>query len=275
MTEISLQPEIRDGSGDLLFRLADAGRANLPTSFLFSLPKAGSTLFYEIAKDLCQAAGVTYVSFPDHFFALGIPEVTLPAECSRAVLETGYCYGGFRMYPKQCAFPFIRDHKKILLVRDPRDMLVSNYYSTAFSHTPPGEEIGSDYKRNFLDGREKAQQKSVNKYVVEVACEYKSFISSYDEVMEMNNIKVMRYEDYIYNKMSLVNEVVEFFEWPIGKDRIAQIAANNDVIPEAEDKKAHIRQVHPGNYKKKLAAETIEQLNSLFEPELKKFNYEF
>ena len=74
------------------------------------------------------------------FFNLGIRAPQAPASTSRIFLDRGYCYGGFRFLPESFEIPILGQVKSLLLVRDPRDMLVSHYFSTRSSHPAPGSK---------------------------------------------------------------------------------------------------------------------------------------
>ena len=57
------------------------------------------------------------------------------------MIVPGRVYGGFRSMPLVFAqSELYRRSRKILLVRDPRDALVSEYFSLAYSHGLPEAE---------------------------------------------------------------------------------------------------------------------------------------
>jgi hypothetical protein len=68
-----------------------------PSVLAFSHNKAGSTMLYNILRELSPAAGLTFVSIPDELFQRGVAlrSVDVRAEIS----ETGLCVGGFRFFP--------------------------------------------------------------------------------------------------------------------------------------------------------------------------------
>jgi hypothetical protein len=83
-----------------------------------------------------------------------------------------------------------------------------------------------------------------------------------------------RYEDVIYDKENWVADLVDHFRWGVPSKAICSIAARHDVIPASEDESKHVRQVHPGNFRKHLKPETITYLNDAFAEEMGYFGYD-
>ena len=89
-----------------------------------SLHKAGSTLLYDMLRSLAPEAGLAFVSLQDHFFRAGVAQKDEPPEAASLILPRGYCYGGFRGVPV-FDIPILGTAQVVVLVRDPRDMAVS------------------------------------------------------------------------------------------------------------------------------------------------------
>ena len=70
-----------------------------PSVFAFSLAKAGSTLLYNMLRELAPAAGLTYFSPEDALFAANVGANDRPTDIGDVFRPTGYCYGGFRQFP--------------------------------------------------------------------------------------------------------------------------------------------------------------------------------
>ena len=99
-------------------------------------------------------------------------------------------------------------------------------------------------------------------------------LTHYKRLCEEINVKTFRYEDIVYEKVKWVGDICDHFGWDVPEKIRAEIAARHDHIPQMEDESQHIRQVHPGNYKKKLELDTITELNDYFSDELKFFGYD-
>jgi Sulfotransferase domain len=257
-----------------IFTLPPTKSPETPSVYVFSLPKAGSVLLDNIMRALSEQAGVTYVSLMGSLFELGLSEKDIPSAASKVFAYDGYCFGGFRAYPKTFEIPNLSTKKSILLVRDPRDMLVSHYYSMRSSHARPGKALTTSMKE--LPRREKALVMSVDEYALDLASYYARQFGRYMDVLEKHrdNFTVFRYEDVIFNKRAWVADICKAFGWALPERAINKIADKNDVIPRAENEAKHIRQVTPGDGMRKLQPETIETLNTLLEKQLACFGYD-
>jgi len=256
-----------------IFTLPSTHAPDVPSVYAFSLPKAGSVLLDSILRALSERSGVTYVSLMGEFFKIGLAERDVPSSASRVFLDNGYCFGGFRAYPKTFEIPSLASKKSILLIRDPRDMLVSHYFSMRSSHPDPGKALTTS--RKSLPRREQALVMGVDEYALDFARYYARQFDRYIDVLEKNggNFTLFRYEDVIFNKRAWVADICEAFGWDLPERVINKVADKNDVVPRSENEAKHIRQVTPGDGMRKLQPETIDKLNGLFEKELSYFGY--
>ena len=257
-----------DESGQTVFRPEClVTSSDRPSVLALSLPKAGSVLLDGIMKMLCERSGLTYVSIMEAFFRIGVIETNIPSETSQLFRETGFCYGGFRYYPTQFDIPISNTAPAILLVRDPRDMLVSLYFSALKSHPKRGRDGANP-------ASQAAAEMDIDDFVRRFAKMYRMRMSDYRVFLKRRpDTKVFRYEDMIYDKVAWVTDICTHFQWDIPEDNRANIANHWNVFPDAERPEAHVRQVHPGNYLSKLAPETIDWLNDFLADEIKAFKY--
>lgn len=268
-------PNIRfDDNGDerIVFTLPRAKQPGLPSVLLFALPKSGSTLLDRMVREVSAEAGLTYVSIMEEFFKLGIPDNLIPPATSEIFLEKGYCYGGFRYLPRAFNIPIMASAKKVLLVRDPRDMLVSHYFSMKSSHPAPGKTLKSTSIKMGM--RDLAQELDIDAYVMgAVNRGFINFLTDYVDVCGKHDFKIYRYEDVIYEKKAWLTDICQYLGWTVSDRVIARTVAKHDQFPSAENESKHIRQVHPGNYKTKLKPETIAALTETFAGPMQVFGY--
>ncbi len=250
------------GEEKVIYTLPKTGREDLPSVLAFAMPKSGSVLLDRLLRDLTASMKMPYISIMEEFFKLGIPDNLFPDETSVIFKPNGYCYGGFRYLPKSFEIPIIPDVKKILLIRDPRDMLVSHYFSMLKSHPERGKKLQSSDTR--MKSRDLALETPIDDYVLRMKKRFKIFLDHYQHLCETDDVKVYRYEDIIYEKAAWVDDICRYFDWTIEPSVQEKIAKRHDVIPKAEDDSQHVRQVHPGNYAKKLKPDTIEELSDYF-----------
>ncbi|MAV31485.1 MAG: hypothetical protein CL866_04610 [Cycloclasticus sp.] len=254
-------------------QLPKAANNKVPSVYAFSLHKSGSTLLFNMLADIAPHAEYTYFSIQDQMFKQGVPAMMkAPAleKIENIFDDNGYVFGGFRLYPDNYLIPNIKTAKKILLVRNPMDALVSWYYSTIKTHEIP--KLGK-LKKVWERNRKNAKAQSIDEFVLQEADRhYKKFID-YLKIIEYENTRVYRYEDIIYEKENFLADICDFFEWNVGKNNIATVSKRYDVFPEKEDQDSHVRNVHPNDYKNKLSVQTQQDLEEKFVDILEAFGY--
>jgi len=244
----------------------------LPRSiFSFAIHKSGSVLLDNILLDLCAAASVPTISIDGICFAGGLRLQDLQPQAPIALLSRpGYCFYGFRGLHKFMEKVDLASCKKVILVRDPRDVLTSYFFSMKFSHTVP--PAGAT-RAGVLDQREAAHSLSIDEYVLSPKVAF--FENNFRRYMtlEGDNTKVFRYEDVIFDKRNWVAAINTWFALGVSEERVLAIADKHDIIPNQEDPNAHIRQVTPGNYKKNLTQGTVDAITRQYQDIMKHYGY--
>lgn len=254
-------PSITVGEVDgkpVVISLPPATNPKVPSTLYFTLPKAGTLMLTNLIKNLAPIVGSKLYYPIGELFKLGIlVEAQVPASTGSLFLPRGYCYG--LPYVPDFEIPILGHVKTILLVRDPRDMLVSAYYSLLFSHPNPGSLDGKPGE--VFPGRTEAKNLDLDSFAANPAtCDYPNRFRKVAELAKLPGVKVFRYEDIIYNKLQWAAEICDHFEWNIPRRHLEDAVAKVDVFPNQERPNDHVRQVHPGNYKTKLRPETIRQI---------------
>lgn len=247
-------------------------RPNLRSVILFAIPKGGSTLLGNIARALAERIGMPMISIQEALFICGIlhfGEKTRELGVPALFKPHGYIYGPFRQYPHD-TIADLGLYTSVLLVRDPRDVLVSAYYSALHSHPAPGGQAAEA----FLEGRRALQHLSIDAAVGEYLPTFLQYYQQFIDNLDLDRTHIFRYEDVIYDKQKWTAELAKIIDAPISATDAASIAGQHDIIPERERIAEHIRQVHPGNYKAKLKPETIESINRAFAPIMQRFGYD-
>lgn len=240
-------------------------KSDFSSKFVFSFAKSGSTLLNDLLFTYCPQMGVPVVSVFDQAFSQGLTTAEVRAESSEVFKNSGFVFSGFRHFPN---FDLdVANNKCILLVRDPRDMVVSMYYSVTKSHViPKGNE-------SLRKNREEALQKAIDDFVLGKMQSYVGQFRTYKEKLQGKQVKVYRYEDVIYDKATWLADVLEYLEIEKSPALLKNVVKKFDVIPDSENETQHVRQVHPGNYKKKLSGPAIEKLTEKAKDFLTYYNY--
>jgi hypothetical protein len=171
--------------------------------------------------------------------------------------------------------PELDKYKVILAVRDPRDMLVSGYYSQAFSHGAPSKS--GDKYHYFMEGRKKAISSTIDQYALAESTNiYSRYIKYNDLLLEADlNVLILKYELMVHDFRSWLEDVIEYCELDLGNELIDSLATENARLRTCrEDIYTHLRKGTPGDYKEKLHPETIAELNNRLHIMLEKFGYD-
>jgi len=250
-------------SGDSLTVRPPRGHGGPETRrFVFALHKSGSVLLNRIVEDLAAEGGRPVFNLPELLFRKGIPFKDLEKVPADLFLPGGVVYAGFRNLPKDpCRIGLEKGGKVVLMVRDPRDILVSLYFSMKKSHSVP--KSGSS-REKLLQIRERVEAVTLEQFVESSCRRLRKRLRKYRNglvLSETAETRVFRYEDVIFEKARWVADLAEFLEIEVSPERAEEIAARHDRRPEREDPSAHVRRVAPGDYREKLSDETIEMLN--------------
>jgi hypothetical protein len=254
-----------------------AGDAERGACFVLGIRKCGSSLLNSMLNDLGRLNGFPFVDVGGGFFSANIPEQDWRLD--PAVLEAlvpGTVYGGFRAMPLIFAQSALyRQSRKILLVRDPRDALVSEYFSIAYSHGLPDVEAGEGGARaEFLALRHQALASSIERVVIERASILGETFLEYADAAADPLARIYHYEDVILDKRPWLRSMAEHFGWQAGSPGFIEgMMGWADKVPAEENSTEFIRRVVPGDHRNKLGASVISELNEILRPAMELFGY--
>lgn len=241
--------------------------------FLLGLPKAGSTLLNRVMRPLCERGGLAPFSLHNEMRGLGVAIQDMPDTVGEIYSATGYAYMGYRGLQSQDQLPAFASGRTVYLVRDPRDMVVSKYFSEAYSHRPPGSVADDKMVKKFEERRQQLQDMDLDDYVLEAGHNtLKAFEATQAELANIEH-RVWRYEDIVFDKLDWVQQMLDYLDLKVPAPMVERVVERNDIRPDAEQTDAHVRRVTPGDHRNKLRPKTIEKLNELFAPILERFNY--
>ena len=259
----------------ITFRIAT--QPNTPSYFLLGVKKSGSSLLNSMAAAIAQDNGYAMVDVAGTFFNQNVvlkDWMTDPAVSS--LLAGGNLYGGFRSLPTYLATTnFFKNQTKLLMVRDPRDAVVSEYFSLAYSHSIPAtSEEGGEVSRRMASARERMQATDLDTAVLQLAPGLNKVLNDYIGLIVDPKTRILRYEDVILDKPRMIQEIADQFGWTITQDQIKRILNWADVVPTEENKHKFVRKVVPGDHREKLSAATIASLNATFSKAMAAFGYQ-
>lgn len=250
---------------------------------VFTLHKSASMFLHTLCEYLCKLSDIQYQS--PNYPSEGINPISLLTDKDLWKSRHG-CFAPVRFYVD---VPDMDDYRIILHLRDPRDVLVSMYFSYCYIHL--GEIPGNTgYRKEVAD-------LGIDEFVLQKATEetlsYRGDYGTGGHVQHLTGNLVKKYQDYIENILPRANVtflkyedmVLNFKSWleefikpfPLA-DRDAVInnlaEKSSDLFPARnQDVMAHIRHVTPGDHKNKLKPATVEKLNIIFKPVLQQLHY--
>ena len=263
-----------------LFSVLSTPYPNFSKAFAFSIHKSGSSLMTNLLTQYCSKANFPAINIPSAMFHEGLFHKDWYRLTElKEVINEGYLYLGFRALPEilnpnsknMVVNP--RDYRACLLVRDPRDCLVSQYFSMgrskASSHALP-----KNNPEALLETLKNQAEQSIDSYVLD-NCKYLSIkLNDYLSIAKDNpNIQIFRYEDIYFDKFKFLIDMLTWLSIPVDQELAKTIAKKNDIRPVAEDLSKHIRKGTPGDYREKLSAEIIAKLNMHFADLMADYGY--
>lgn len=249
-------------------------RGEFPACYAFGMHKAGSSLMHLMILQVCAATNTPAMNIPTALFHEGLVEAdwdTDPeiVEC----FAPGRVYFGFRKLPPILLNPrlALREKRSVLLVRDPRDALVSEFYSYGghLSHALPAKNADK-----FISAAKSTQHLTIDDYVLRASPGYLAKLNGYLDALDFRHILLRRYEQVYFDKHKFLSDIFIHFGLEIPAEIIAAVAAQNDVRPVVEDPSKHIRKGEPGDHRLKLKPDTITKLNNIFRETCRLYGYE-
>ncbi len=239
--------------------------------YFFTLHKCASTLFSDfILKNL---QGLRHIDYASCLYGGKRVEVKFKPK--------GEVYGPIRLsaHPQSPVYQqlvapaskeeFIKDKIAIFFVRDPRDVLVSSYYSFGYTH---GLSSVKEIRDQQVVRRAKVQQETLDHYVLKAAAvTAQNFETLYALSLICKRGLLLKYEDMIYRFDHFVqqfSQVVDLEE-PVIQEIFARTRPKYQ-----EDTSTHRRSGQPGEFSHKLAPETLRALNAKLDHVLEVLQYE-
>jgi hypothetical protein len=157
----------------------------------------------------------------------------------------------------------------LLVVRDPRDVLTSLYYSSAFSHAVPD----GPFRESMLQHRQQTLRLSIDEFVREQAPSFAARYAAYLRMTAAADVYVARYEELVTDPHRWLGGVLDYLDAQVPRRFARALIRPRDFQIKHEDPQAHVRQIKPGDHARKLRPETIAWLNREFAAVLSSFGY--
>lgn len=168
-------------------------------------------------------------------------------------------------------FSSINLYKKIFFLRDPRDVLISSFYSFGKTHAPPSQKI---LKLDFYKEREKINSLGLEKYAIYKSDEILNIYLSYKNLKEMSESCIyLKYDDYVTDTSYFLKTIFNFLNISIDQMEIDKLISLADPIQPTKDDTKHKRSGKLDQWKSELSRETQKKLNEKFNDILKYWEF--
>ena len=264
--EISLINACRASSSD--------HRSNLH----FSVNKSATQYVKHILRSCAKEHAMIHIDFGGYAFHSNFPYLDqLSPEQMRSFQHlfraSGYVYSPFGGMVAD--IPQIADYHIVLVLRDPRDVLTSEFFSIGRSHRMP--PAASNKSGAFRELRSRARVLTIDEYVICESARVKAAYQRYiDSLLEPGHpVAVLKYEDMILDFPRWLTKLEAHCELSMSselRERLMNDARRAGSRKEQVD--SHARQLRPGDHRRKLREQTIAELNERFTDILSRLDYE-
>jgi hypothetical protein len=240
--------------------------------YFYTLHKCASSLFSDYV--LKKVRRLRLVDYEDQFYK------GEPVTCV-AFKEKGFVYGPIRVSTDPASAihsrltalatraDFVRDKIGIFLIRDPRDIIVSSYYSFGYTHE---FSTVKEIEERQRQGRQLIRNKTIDVFAREVASATLDHFQTIDRLAQTcGRGIVLKYEDMIHDWETFSAGLTKYLD--IGRKTLRHTYKVSRPL-ENESETGFRRSGKPGAYKNKFSASTVEALNNAFASVLTRFQYE-
>ena len=245
--------------------------------FVYGLHKSATMFLALFFRELCNRRKFA-------FFSKNLHGISILPKFLKKNIKFSFCLCPERYFPKVLPgknFKNIRNSYYIYQIRDPRDILVSEYFSYGWLHRTSA--ASSPMSSEFVVGqRKQIQNETIDEYAIRAATSLKSrmapLVKRYKK-LGANEI-ILKYEEMVLSLSEWIGKAIIPFNFEFSENIISSLHEQfkNEFITKGNRRRGHFknhkRNITPGDHKDKLQAKTIKKLNKIFKEELKIFNYE-
>jgi hypothetical protein len=239
-------------------------------------------MLFNYMMDICKGLGVQYVNYPGWLWTAGhnLANTCYAPPNADEIYSLNMAYVGNREPITGLGSAVHESARAFTMIRDPRDCLVSMYFSFLGSHPAPASFTPAQKKAWNAQKQKAREETPIDSYVLQKAPGYKSNLLAIIAFSgQTNTPRIIRYEDFILDKLGLCQEITRFLcdsaldPIDVSSLNLEDIAKERDLIPENERPNQHVRKAIPGDHIDKLNPETINQLNTIFAEVLLQYKY--
>jgi hypothetical protein len=235
-----------------------------------TMHKAGSVFVDQVLSKLTHSAGFDHVDLARQAFHTGALEHLYCVARAHELSRLGCYFGPFRgSYVRK--MPGIERLRLVVQVRDPRDCIVSFYYSVKHSHPPPAP---GPAQVNYERIRAVTQSADLDLFARRRARDYAVRMQVLRRMLQSTQDRiVLRYEDMVSDPLKWLSSLCEFLRVDLSPHVADWVSAETCADGLVEDVSRHRRQVRPGDFRRKLSPTMQGHLTRVLQPHLDAFGY--
>lgn len=252
--------------------LSIANNEYLPQSvILFTTHKCASSFISNLLNALTENSLYKIVDYARAILKLGNQtSIIKPFQ----FLENNYSYfykqfGEIYVpHRRPVCFPGIEKFKQIYFLRDPRDVLVSSFYSFSETHSPP---INHQKQILFFENRKKIKALGIDLYSIENAKTWlKPIYQQYNFQKESakSNHLYLSYDLFINDTEKFIKQICNFLNLSVSKKLITELTITASPVQNKIQSNTHKRSGKSRQFERELKPETINIINTILKEEL-------
>ena len=256
----------------------DPSRSDHPSIIHYSLNKSATQYVKKMLTTCAAESEMVPVHIQDYAFASVLPYLdTLSDEeiqpYKHLFKPRGYLYSAFGGLVE--GIDDLDQYRVVLMTRDPRDILVSDYYSNAYSHPEPTS--ASSKNQSFYDLRNQALEQTVDEFALAQCDLVAENLRKYrDRLLAQHpHVYVTKYEDMVVDFERWFTDLLAACQLDVSSALKEQLVDQHYALrPRVEDQQSQLRKGVTGDYKNKLGDATIRRLNKELSKVLAYYHYE-
>ena len=233
-----------------------------PSVILFTLHKVASTFTNQLLGEInANCLNLKRMDWDKYVYNM-VPSGTsewIAARTDDLFAPSGYCYGVFRA---PLPITSLGDYRVLLIVRDPRDILTSYYFSEAHSHAEP---LDKARLQDFRARRAQVQEMTIDEYVLDKASDLERLLDNYMEMSSATGAQPLTYELMMSDWESFMDRVSDVLRVELDTQLRTKLRDLGQIgVEHGGDENQHRRKGTPGDHRHKLQPETIARLTEQF-----------